>query len=416
MQKRSIPFFSLKEQAAQYKPLFLEGISEVLDNQNFVGGATVQNFENKLATYLNVPHVISCNSGTDALWLALTALDLQPESIVLTTPFSFIASSSEIVALRAHPVFIDIDPKTFNLSPTRLAEWLEKNAIMQNGQATDKKTGLAIVGMVLVDLFGQCAEFKAIREITNKWNLWIVEDACQAIGATEDGKKAGTLGDIGTFSFYPTKNLGAYGEGGACMTENPYLAEKLFRLRNHGRKIGYEYEELGINSRLDGIQAAVLSIKLDLLDGFNNRRRAIAQQYYEKLAGLTTITLPKEVYGHHVYHQFCVTTETHEMRVMLQKHLTEAGIGTNIFYPKSLYDIPFLSTHKDLVNPCPVTHQATQTILALPIWPELDDKDIEYICEKIKEFDQKFVVTPKQPAEKKRSMKKEERTQQISLF
>ncbi len=415
MQNKSIPFFSLGKQAAQYKPLFLEEISKVLDNQNFVGGATVQQFETKLATYLNAPHVISCNSGTDALWLALKALDLQPNSIVLTTPFSFIASSSEIVALGAHPVFMDIDEESFNLNPSLLEEWLTVNAVKKKGQTIHKETGLPIVGTVIVDLFGQCAAFTAIKEITKKWGLWIVEDACQAIGATEDGKKAGTLGDIGTLSFYPTKNLGAYGEGGACITNEPYLAERLFKLRNHGRKMNYDYEELGINSRLDGIQAAVLSIKLDLLDGFNERRRVIAKQYQEKLAGLSSIKLPQEVYGHHVYHQFCVTTQTNEMRIQLQKHLTDAGIGTNIFYPKSLFDIPFLVTHKNLINPCPITRHKTATILALPIWPELEDEDIDYICEKIKAFDQKYTPEQKQPVEKKR-MKKEERTQQISLF
>lgn len=415
MQKKSIPFFSLGKQAAQYKSIFLESISQVLDNQNFVGGPTVQQFENKLAAYLQAPHVISCNSGTDALWLALKALDLQPNSIVLTTPFSFIASSSEIVALGAHPVFIDINEKTFNINPQLMEAWLTANTTTKKGQTVHIKTGLPVVGMVIVDLFGQAAEFKAIKKIAKKYGLWMVEDACQAIGAMEDGKKAGTLGDIGTFSFYPTKNLGAYGEGGACVTADPYLAERLFRLRNHGRKIHYEYEELGINSRLDGIQAAILSTKLDLLDGFNERRRVIADQYREKLQGLSTITLPEELYGFHVYHQFCITTSTTEMRTLLQQHLTQAGIGTNIFYPKSLFDIPFLATHPELINACPVAEQKTATILALPIWPELEDEDIDFICENIKAFDQKFVPEHKQPVEKKR-MKKEERAQQISLF
>lgn len=417
MIKKTIPFFSLSKQAATHKPLFLKCLSEVIDNQNFVGGATVQNFEAKLADYLKVPHVISCNSGTDALWLALKALDLQPNQIVLTTPFSFIASSSEIVALGAHPVFIDIESASYNINPLLMQEWLEQNAEIKNGLTIHKQTGLTIVGTVIVDLFGQAANYEIIKKITMEWGLWIVEDTAQSIGALEDTKKAGTLGDIGTFSFYPTKNLGAFGEGGACVTENPYLAERLLRLRNHGRKMHYEYEELGINSRLDGMQAAILSAKLDLLDEFNERRRSIAAYYREQLANISFMTLPQEEHGFHVYHQFSITTPTNAIRTMLQKYLTEEGIGSNIFYPKPLFEIPFLNTHKDLTNPCPVAQEKAATILALPIWPELELDDLDYICDKIKTFEQQLNPhTPKkQPVDKKR-MKREERTQQISLF
>ncbi len=415
IQKRSVPFFSLSKQVSDHKSLFIDCITQVLDSQNFVGGPVVQQFETKLAAYLGIPHATSCNSGTDALWLALKALDLQTNDIVLTTPFSFIASSSEIVSLGGHPVFIDIDENSFNIDPVLMHVWLEANAEMKDGQAVHKKTGFKIVGMVIVDIFGQSASYEALKTIAKTWCLWIVEDACQSIGAMDGTKKAGTLGTIGVFSFYPTKNLGAYGEGGACVTDNPYLAECLFTLRNHGRKTHYEYEVLGINSRLDGMQAAILAVKLDLLDGYNLRRRAIAQYYQEKLADLVSIRLPREENGFHVYHQFCITTETSEMRTMLQKHLTDAGIGTNIYYPKPLFDIPFLNTHKDLVNSCLITQQKTETILALPIWPELESDDLDYIIGNIRDFDQKMQPQQKQPVEKKR-MKREERAQQISLF
>lgn len=414
MPKKQIPFFSLAEQTGNLSSSLLKSIASILENQNFVGGDTVLSFEKKLAETVGAAHAISCNSGTDALWLALKALDLKPNTIVLTTPFSFIASSSEIVALDAHPVFIDIDKDTYNISPKLLEEWLELNATMENGQALHNTTKLPISGMVVVDLFGQCADFAAIKKIAHQWGLWIVEDACQAIGSRDKQTQAGTFGDIGTFSFYPTKNLGAIGDAGACVTNDPHLAETLLRLRNHGRKSHYEYETLGINSRMDGIQAAALSVKIDHLENLNNARRAIAQRYHEKLAKLTTISLPQEVIGTHVYHQFSITTKTPELRNLLQTHLTEAGIGSNIFYPKPLFDIPFLNTHKDLVTACPVTKETCETILALPIWPELKDEDVDDICESIKAFDQQHAIVEK-PVEKKR-MKREERLQQASLF
>ena len=367
----------------------MRSFKKILQTQQFVGGEEVLNFERKFAKFLDVKHAVSCNSGTDGLWLALKALDLKKNSIVLTTPFSFIASCSEIVAHGAHPVFIDVDPDTFNICPLQMKMWLEKNTTIKGGETIHKQTGLTVSGIVSVDLFGQCADYVEIKKIANEWNLWIVEDACQAIGAELEEKKAGNFGDVGVFSFYPTKNFGALGDGGCCVTNDSTLAERLMSLKNHGRKTHYHYQELGINSRLDGLQAAALSVKLNYIDYFNEQRRAIAQYYEAKLSAIDFISLPKEKIGKHVYHQYSIKIKDshgHGMRDILSKQLAFAGIHTVVFYPQTFTQIGFLNTHSDLVNECPVAESLTQNILSLPIWPEVEEEEICSVCDAIRSF------------------------------
>ena len=204
--KQTIPTFSMARQTKALRPQLMDALQNIVDTQQFIGGVHVDTFEKNLAAYLGVQYAIACNSGTDALWMALFALNVK-ESIVLTTPFSFIASSSEIVSHGAHPVFIDIEPDTFNIDPVLLAEWLKKNAVMKDGKAVHQATGLHISGIIPVDLFGQCADYEKLHAIAEQWNLWIIEDTAQALGASIKNQKAGTLGDIGAISFYPTKTL-----------------------------------------------------------------------------------------------------------------------------------------------------------------------------------------------------------------
>ena len=389
MNKQIVPSFSLKKQAENLKVQLHKALQNVIDTQQFVGGVYVDGIEKALAKYLDVKHVIACNSGTDALWMALKVLGVKKDTIVLTTPFSFIASASEITAHAGHAVFIDIEDKTFNIDPAKLEEWLTANTVLQNGQCVEKKTGFHVAGMVVVDIFGQCADYKQLKQIAKKWNLWIVEDACQAIAAEVDGVKAGHFGDITAFSFYPTKNLGAFGDGGCCSTNDPILAEELLCQRNHGRKTGYEYIEQGINSRLDGMQAAILMAKLPFLDQWTERRRAIANIYKRELAGIKNIKLPEEIIGKHVYHQFSILVETKDgvsMRGDLEKFLADRGVGTRIFYAKTLTSIGFLNLNKALYNNCPLAERVTQAVLALPMWPELEDSQVLYVCEQIKEW------------------------------
>ena len=379
-----IPFFSLERQYKKNKHLILNSIQNVLESQNFIGGPFVQEFEKKFTDYVSTKYTVSCNSGTDALWLSLKTLDLAKNSLVLTTPFSFIASSSEIVSLDAHPIFIDVDPETYNIAPEKIKIWLKNNAYKKNGQTLHKQTGFPVAGIITVDIFGQCTDHQKIKDITDEWNLWIIQDACQAVGAVDqNGKKAGTHGDISCFSFYPTKNLGAYGDAGCCTTSNKFLAEKLMQLRNHGRKSHYNYEQHGINSRLDGIQAAILRVKLNNLDKWNNKRRRIAEVYNQKLANLDFIKLPQEVNGKHVYHQYCIQVLPPLNRDQFAKELNKFGVGTNIYYPKTLNEIEFLNADKRFKTECPVAQNLTKTILALPIWPELELQEVEYICDKV---------------------------------
>jgi dTDP-4-amino-4,6-dideoxygalactose transaminase len=392
MSKQNITFFSLARQVKNLEPKIKSAIDSVLASQQFIGGTFVTQFEEKMAKHLGVKHVISCNSGTDALWIAVKALGTQPDSIVLTTPFSFIASSSEIAAHRAHPVFIDIDPKTMNICPNNLRNWLQKNAEVKNGKTVHKKTGQSIEGIVSVDIFGQCADYDPIKQIANEWNLWIIEDTAQSIGAEYKGQNAGTIGTVGCFSFYPTKNLGAYGDAGCCVTNDSELAEKILRLRNHGRKSHYNYEELGINSRLDAMQAAILNVKLDYINEWNNRRIEIAAMYEKGLANISFLKLPKAILGKHVYHQYSVQVVDPSgtiTRDILEKYLAENGVQTRIFYPQSLNQIPFLNTKKEIFEECPVSEKLTHTILCLPIWPEMENSEVQYVIDTIKNLQAK---------------------------
>lgn len=375
---KKIPFFSLDRQTKKHRTNILESITKIIDTNQFVGGKAVKEFEENLAIFLNVAHAVSCNSGTDAIWMGLKALNIKQNDIIITTPFSFIASSSEIIAHKAHPVFIDIDKTTFNLDPNKITEWLEQNCTNKNGQTIENKTGYPVRGIITVNIFGQLADYKKIEEISKKWNLWILEDACQSIGAETNKQKSGALGNVSCFSFYPTKNLGAFGDGGCCTTNDPYLAEKLLRLRNHGRTSHYAYQDYGINSRLDGIQAAVLDLKLKELDKITKRRRGIAK-VYNKYIQNKNIKTSKITLNSHVYHQYCIQVIDSNGKVWrdeMKQYLEDNNIGTNIFYPMTLSEIPYLNTETLLKNDCPIAEELTKTILALPIWPELNEEEI----------------------------------------
>jgi len=396
--KQKIPFFSLNRQWNAIKDQLVPSLYNLLESNQFIGGPHVTEFEKQFAKYTTATHAISCNSGTDALWLALKALDIQPHSIVLTTPLSFIASSSEIIAHNAYPLFIDID-ESYNISPKKIEDWLKSNAIMRNNKAFHKVTDCLIAGIIPVDLFGQCVDHTKIKAIAQEWNLWIIDDASQAIGAHLNNEKIGTFGDITCISCYPTKNLGAYGDGGVLTTNNKRLAQKLQKLRNHGRKSHYNYECYGINSRLDAIQALVLTQKLGLLDKANTRRREIASMYNKRLANMPFIKTPQETTGYHVYHQYAILIEDANKvitRDTLKQHLETNGIGTNIYYPKALYNIPYLKPHEVLKTDCPNTDHAIQNILALPIWPELTNEEVNTICSCIEELSNKVTSSPTQ--------------------
>lgn len=421
MKALTVPFFSLHEQTQRVKASCIAAFSNLLDNQQFIGGPSIASLEKELAQYLHVKHVISCNSGTDALWIAIHALDVKPNEIVLTTPFSFIASASELIPHGAHPVFIDVDPATYNIDPQQLRRWLEANthqeparileddashlrahevsnsyqgtspltlSDVKNSRAGTKSrtihtaTGFPVVGMIPVHLFGQCADMPALLQIAQEYNLWIIEDTAQAIGAKLNNHYAGTMSDIGTFSFYPTKNLGAFGDAGCMVTNNDALAERLVRLRNHGRKNHYEYECYGLNSRLDAVQAEILRIKLQHVDEYNSNRRSIAARYDAAFKNIPYLTIPAQVHGIHTYHQYSVIIKPEVCgmtRDTVIEKLAARGVGTRVFYPQALPEIDYLRTHEKLNTHTPIANFLINNIIALPIWPEMSDEQVDYV-------------------------------------
>jgi dTDP-4-amino-4,6-dideoxygalactose transaminase len=381
-----IPFFSLQRKWQTHGTEYLAIIKNVFESQEFIGGKYITSFEETLSSHVNDATVVSCNSGTDGLWMALSALNISPGNIVITTPFSFIASSSEIVAHGGIPLFIDIDEQTYNLSPHNIETWLKKECTIINDQTIHTRSRLPVVGILSVDLFGQLADYTALQQIAKAWHLWIIEDACQSIEADIDQKKAGTFGDIGVFSFYPTKNLGAFGDGGAVVTHNPRHALNLKQLKNHGRSSHYHYQLLGINSRLDTIQAALLIKRLQELKYDIAARKAHAKQYLEGLKNIPEIILPQEIIGTHTFHQFSIRLAppaTEADRTLLVEMLAQKGIETRIFYPEPLNTIPFLHVHSVQNQACPVAYAVSKSIIALPIWPELTKSEIDYIIHAI---------------------------------
>ncbi len=367
-----VPLLDLKEQNQTLRAEVDAAISKVLDSNGFILGAEVEALENELASYCQTKFAVGCASGTDALLLALMALDVSFGDEVITTPYSFFATVSAVTRLGATPVFVDIDPKTYNLDVSQIeAKVTERTKAIQP-----------------VHLFGQCAAMSELRKISKKYNIPLVEDAAQAIGAEENGGRAGAMSEIGCFSFYPSKNLGGMGDGGFLTTDDEVLVNKLKALRVHGSEKRYYHQWVGLNSRLDALQAAILRVKLPHLDSWSDKRKANAD-IYRKLftdAGLTEqITLPFEREGgRHIYNQFVIKVS--ERRDELKQFLSENNIGTDIYYPVSLHlqeCFAYLNYQKGDFSE---SEKASRETLALPIFPELTVEQQKYVVEKIAEF------------------------------
>ena len=367
-----VPLLDLAEQNQILRPEIEAALGRVLDTNGFILGAEVAALEKELAEYCGAKHAIACASGTDALLLALMAYDVGFDDEVITTPYSFFATVSSVTRLGAVPIFVDIDPNTYNLDVSQIEE-----------RITDKTKAIQPV-----HLYGQCADMDALLKISEKYNVPIVEDAAQAIGAEENGKRAGSIGDIGCFSFYPSKNLGGMGDGGFMTTNDDELAHKLNALRVHGSFERYYHKWVGLNSRLDGFQGAVLRVKLPHLDAWSDKRKANAD-YYRKLftdAGLTEqIGLPFERENvRHIYNQFVIRVP--EKRDELKQFLAENEIGTDIYYPVSLHLQECFKYLGYLKGDYPESEKASRETLALPIFPELKAEQQEFVVEKIGEF------------------------------
>jgi dTDP-4-amino-4,6-dideoxygalactose transaminase len=354
----NIPMLDLKAEYALLKDEIEPAVMEALAACHYIGGPNVKAFEAEAAAYAGVKHAISCASGTDALLIALRASGLGPGDEVITTAFTFVATASTVVMCGAKPVFVDIDPRTFNLDLNQV-----EAAITPRTKA-----------IVPVHIFGQPVHLAPLRDLCDKHGLKLIEDAAQSFGADYAGRKSGAYGDIGCTSFYPSKNLSAFGDGGLMVTDDDQLAAEMRVLASHGSRVRYHHHVLGYNSRLDEIQAVILRVKLKRLDHFNERRRAIADSYNEQLAGLVETPFA-DGHGRHVYHQYTILSDR---RDAMQKVLTDAGIACAVYYPVPLHrQEMFAATHGQVT--LPVTERVAQRCLSLPISPMLKEEQIRHI-------------------------------------
>lgn len=345
-----------------------EAFQEILDTSQFVNGQVVKRFTANLSEYLGGAHVIPCANGTDAIQIALMALDLKPGDEVITTPFTFVATAEVIALLQLKPVFVDVDPDTFVLNPDKLGEVL-----------TDRSRVI-----IPVHLFGQAAPMEPIMEFASANDLFVIEDNAQAIGAAytfSDGRQEmlGTIGHIGTTSFFPSKNLGAYGDAGAIFSRDESLATKMRSVVNHGMNQQYQYERIGVNSRLDSFQAAVLDIKLRKLDTYNKARREAAEYYSSKLEGVDGVICPKTAdYSTHVFHQYTLRLTSAD-RDGVRAALGEAGIPSGVYYPKPLHLHAPYQAYGYQEGDFPVSEQLSREVLSLPMHSELTPEVQDYI-------------------------------------
>ncbi len=385
IQHEAVPILDLKRQYASIADEVKAALERVLTTQHFIGGTELEEFERESAEYLGVRASVGCASGTDALWLALLAAGVAPETSVVTTPFSFFASVSSIVRCGATPVLADIDPATLNLDPDAASNALKPARSHR------------VCAVMPVHLYGQCANMDMFDAIAREHKVDIIEDAAQAFGAKWRDRKAGSLGKAAGFSFYPTKNLSAYGDGGCVTTDDEELATHVRRLRNHGSRQRYYHEEIGWNSRLDAMQAAVLRVKLKHLDNWNQQRRMLACRYHGLLANSGLVQadalavspqapialLASAPEAYHIYHQYVVRAWRREE---LRSFLAQQGIGTEIYYPVPLHLQECFAYQGYRAGDLPESERAAKEVVALPMFPELREDEQQRVVAAIAEF------------------------------
>lgn len=372
MEQKTVPLLDLKAQYRTIREDVLAALERVLDSQHFVLGDEVKQLEADVAAYCDVKHAIGCASGSDALLLALMALGIGPGDKVLTSPYTFFATVSAITRVGATPVFADIEPDTFNLDVTKAIAMLDADS--------------GIRAIIPVHLFGACADMDPLLSAAGRKGIAVVEDAAQSIGSTYKNRRAGSMGEIGCFSFFPSKNLGAFGDGGMLSTSDDALTEKLKMLRIHGAKKKYYHEWIGINSRLDALQAAVLRAKLPHLDGWTEGRQRNADLYRQTIAELgipVKVPVVKPYQTRHIYNQFVILAPR---RNELQAYLKAQGIGTEVYYPVPMHLQKCFSHLGYRAGDFPVSERLANESLALPVYPELAPDDIEHVCRMIKTF------------------------------
>ena len=382
-----VPLIDLKAQYAQIGDEVEQAIREVCDSQYFVLGPQVEEFERRIAEYSQTDYAIGVSSGTDALLVALMALDIGPGDEVVTTPYTFFATAGTIARLGARPLFCDIDEATFNLAPSAVASCLSGPCERVGADLINRRTGGRVKAILPVHLFGQMADMDALLDIAGRYGLPVVEDAAQAIGAElGDGRRAGGVGDIGCFSFFPTKNLGAFGDAGMCVANDVELAERIRKLRVHGGHTRYLHDEVGGNFRLDALQAAILLVKLKHLDRWTRCRQDNAARYGRLFDGAQIhefVTPPPAHGGRHIFNQYVIRAER---RDELRSYLAEQDIRTEIYYPLALHEQACFANLGHAAGDFPNARRAAAESLALPIYPELSDKQIEHVVSRIARF------------------------------
>jgi dTDP-4-amino-4,6-dideoxygalactose transaminase len=363
----NIPLLDLQAQYMQIKDKMDKAVLDVIQGGRYILGPEVKELEKEIAEYCGTKNGIGVANGTDALLLVLKAWGIGPGDEVITSPFTFFASAEVISQVGATPVFVDVEPETLNIDVKLL----------------ESKINERTKAIIAVHIFGQMADMDSLMQLANKHNLLVLEDACQAIGAEYKGKKAGSIGHAGCFSFFPTKNLGGYGDGGMIVTDDATLAEKIRVLRAHGSKVKYHHTDIGYNSRLDEIQAAILRVKFPHLDNWNDARREKARLYTSWLNGTAYITPCEAPEQKHVFHLYILRSKKREA---VMKELQQRGISTAIYYPVPLHLQEVYSSLGYRLGDMPVAEQATQEAFAIPLFPELTKEQMEYIVATLKEL------------------------------
>jgi len=394
-----VPLLDLSGQYRHLETEILAQVKEVLETQRFILGPKLQALEESMARYCGIGHAIGVSSGTDALLAALMALKIGPGDAVLTSAYSFFGTAGSIARVGATPLFVDIDPTTYNISPNALRQFIETKCSFKNGKLTASAAGkerLRVRAIMPVHLFGLCAEMNDILSVAREHDLPVIEDAAQTIGAeyplANGSAKAGTMGEIGCFSFYPSKNLGAAGDAGLVVCHDDQTANRLRILREHGMEPRYYHRLIGGNFRLDEIQAAILNVKLPHLDQWSAARRAAADFYtaeFKRLAAADKLVLPEEPYrdcgltNHHIYHQYAIRVKK---RDELRAHLEKREIGTAVYYPLGLHEQECFRYLGYQPGDFPQTEEAARETLALPIYPEIPREAQRYVVNCIAEF------------------------------
>ncbi|WP_410222071.1 DegT/DnrJ/EryC1/StrS family aminotransferase [Pedobacter sp.] len=369
--RQEIPFFDTAIYNPKQRSQIDLAIQSVLDHGKYINGPEVYEFSEQLSKYLNVKHVVPCANGTDALTISLLALDLQRGDEVIVPVFNYVAAAEAVEILGLTPIFVDVSYEGFNVEAPEI----------------EKKINSRTKAIIITHLFGAAAKINLIVDLAHRYNIAVIEDIAQALGTELNHKKVGTYGDIGCISFFPTKNLACFGDGGAIITNNEMIANKAKMIANHGQTNKYEHKIAGCNSRLDTLQAAILNVQLLYLEDNLNKRRAIADKYQDGLKGISEIYLPvQQQNSFDTFNQYCILLRSKEVRQELQNNLKNSGIGVMIYYPKPLHIQEAFARYEHKVNDFPVAEDLCNRILALPVFPDLKEKQLQYIISKIRNF------------------------------